>query len=101
MTRRLGHVRYHREEDGRPSVIELALSRDLFLPGNEVHLRDTLLHEMAHIEAWLEHEHGGHGPVWKRIAQRVGCEPRASTTRPLARRARPGTTVEHVPPTLL
>lgn len=78
MTRRLGHVRYYRDEDGTRSVVELALSRRLFVSGDAEQLRDTFLHEMAHVEAWLEHGHGGHGPIWKQIARRVGCEPRAS-----------------------
>ncbi|HEX7051958.1 MAG TPA: SprT-like domain-containing protein [Longimicrobiales bacterium] len=83
MSRRLGHVRYHRDSAGARTVIELALNADLVLDGNETVLRDTLLHEMAHIEAWLEHGEGGHGAVWRRIALRVGCEPRACMQRAL------------------
>lgn len=86
MTRRLGHVRWHRRADGTRTVVELALNPDLFLAGNEAQLRDTLLHEMAHVEAWLEHGSAGHGAVWKRIARRVGCEPRACTRAPVRRR---------------
>lgn len=88
MTRRLGHVRWHRRVDGRRVVVELALNPDLFLPGNEAQLRDTLLHEMAHVEAWLEHGSAGHDAVWRRIARRVGCEPRACTRARIRRRAR-------------
>ncbi|HEX7118596.1 MAG TPA: SprT family zinc-dependent metalloprotease [Longimicrobiales bacterium] len=88
MTRRLGHVRWHRREDGTRVVVELALNPDLMLDGNEAQLRDTLLHEMAHVEAWLEHGHPGHGAPWKRIARRVGCEPRACTRAVLRRRRR-------------
>jgi len=86
MTRRLGHVRWHRGADGTRTVVELALNPDLFLAGNEAQLRDTLLHEMAHVEAWLEHGSSGHDAVWKRIARRVGCEPRACTRAPVRRR---------------
>lgn len=85
MTRRLGHMRYHREADGTRRVIELAFNRELFRPGDEAVLRDTLLHEMAHVEAWLEHGHAGHGAIWKRIAKRVGAVPRAVA--PAARRS--------------
>lgn len=81
MTRRLGHMRYHRESDGTRRVIELAFNRDLFRPGNEALLRDTILHEMAHVEAWLEHGHAGHGAIWKRIARRVGAVPMARKAR--------------------
>lgn len=90
MRRRLGHVRCHRTEDGRRVVVELAINALLFDAGNEAVFRETLLHEMAHVEAWLVHGHRGHGAIWKRIAQRVGCEPRACTkialSRPRARR---------------
>lgn len=79
MRRRLGHIRYYREADGRRTVIELALNIDLMLEGSERQLRDTLLHEMAHVEAWLVHGHRGHGAPWRRIARRLGCEPRACT----------------------
>src|SRR5690606_14322713 len=88
MTRRLGHVRWHRRADGTRIVVELALNPDLFLVGNEAQLRDTLLHEMAHVEAWLEHGSAGHDAVWRRIARRVGCEPRACTRARIRRRAR-------------
>ncbi len=64
---------------GRPhrAVEEIAISADLLRPANRALLEDTMLHEMAHAEAWLEHGHRGHGPVWRRIARRVGCRPRA------------------------
>lgn len=79
MRRRLGHIRYDRGADGERVVIELALNIDLMLEGSERQLRDTLLHEMAHVEAWLTHGHRGHGAPWRRIARRLGCEPRACT----------------------
>lgn len=85
MRRRLGHVRCHRTEDGRRVVVELAMNASLFDEGNEAAFRETLLHEMAHVEAWLVHGHRGHGAIWKRIALRVGCEPRACTRIELAR----------------
>src|SRR5690606_14868616 len=53
MSRRFGHVSYARTTRGDRKVAELALNIDLLLPGNERALLDTLLHEMAHIEAWL------------------------------------------------
>jgi hypothetical protein len=78
MTRTLGTIRYARPADGTPRrVEEIAISADLVRPGNEGALEDTLLHEMAHAEAWLVHGHRGHGRVWRRIAERVGCRPRA------------------------
>lgn len=95
MTRALGTVRYGDGSDspagvdpgagsggGPPTgsgrwVMELAISADLLRPANRAALRDTMLHEMAHAEAWLRHGHKGHGRPWRRIAERVGCRPRA------------------------
>ncbi len=98
MTRRLGHVRYHRRADGERVVIELALNPDLMLEGNETELAATLLHEMAHVEAWLAHGHRLHGASWKRIARRVGCEPRACTHSAVRRRTRGAPPPTRVPP---
>lgn len=76
MTRSLGTISYGgRGEDRR--VREIAISADLLAPANRAVLEDTLLHEMAHAEAWLRHGHRGHGSVWRTIAHRVGCTPRA------------------------
>lgn len=87
MTRALGTISYV-ETDGRRVVRDIAISADLLLPGNVEVLRDTLLHEMAHAEAWLRHGHRGHGKVWRRIAERVGCVPTALTRAPVRRRGR-------------
>lgn len=87
MTRSLGTISYEVEAHGR-GVRGIAISDDLLLAGNEEFLVDTLLHEMAHAEAWLDHGHRGHGAVWRRIAERVGCSPRARTCEPVRRRRR-------------
>lgn len=79
MTRRLGHVRYVHATEEERAVVEIAISADLLDRRNRSQLQDTLLHEMAHVEAWLDHGHSGHGRIWRRIAERVGCEPRACT----------------------
>ncbi|HEX6309968.1 MAG TPA: SprT family zinc-dependent metalloprotease [Longimicrobiales bacterium] len=86
MSRRFGHVSYARTTRGDRKVAELALNIDLLLPGNERALLDTLLHEMAHIEAWLAHGHREHGRIWRGIATRVGCEAKACTQMRLRRR---------------
>lgn len=86
MSRRFGHVSYARTVGGERRVAELALNIDLLLPGNERALIDTLLHEMAHIEAWLLHGHRDHGRIWRDVARRVGCEPKACTHMRLRRR---------------
>lgn len=103
MTRSLGTIRYgppnghdpvnaHEpaaEKEGAPrTILEIAISADLLLPANHGHLRDTLLHEMAHAEAWLLHGHRGHGRPWRRIAERVGCTPRATCRSSIVRRHR-------------
>jgi hypothetical protein len=86
MSRRFGHVSYARTTQGDRKVAELALNIDLLLPGNERALLDTLLHEMAHIEAWLVHGHRERGRIWREAARRVGCEPKACTHMRLKRR---------------
>jgi hypothetical protein len=95
MSRRFGHIHYTRR-DGQRSVAEIALNIDLFLRGNERHLEETLLHEMAHAEAWLVHGHRGHGGVWRTIARRVACEDRACS-RVRIRRRLDGARVTDVP----
>lgn len=87
MSRRFGHIHYTRRA-GQRAVAEIALNVDLFLRGNERHLEETLLHEMAHAEAWLLHGDRGHGPVWRAIARRVGCEARACSRVRIRRRVR-------------
>jgi hypothetical protein len=77
MARRFGHVEYRRTRGTAREIGELAINIDLLIGGNERHLLDTLLHEMAHVEAWVVHGQRGHGPRWRTIAQRVGCEVRA------------------------
>lgn len=98
MTRTLGTVRYggggvaasggpggrarrearaHGKAPNGRTVTEIAISADLLRPSNRSLLEDTMLHEMAHAEAWLRHGHRGHGRAWKAIARRVGCRPRA------------------------
>jgi hypothetical protein len=96
MSRRFGHVSYARTAQGERKVAELALNIDLLLPGNERALLDTLLHEMAHVEAWLVHGHREHGGTWRAVARRVGCEARACTNMRLRRRRDAGP-VTHVP----
>lgn len=95
MSRRFGHIHYARRS-GQRVIVEIALNVDLFIRGNERHLEETLLHEMAHAEAWLEHAHRGHGPIWRAIALRVGCEPRACSRVRIRRRQR-GSRVTDVP----
>ena len=95
MSRRFGHIHYTRRA-GQRAVAEIALNVDLFLRGNERHLEETLLHEMAHAEAWLAHGDRGHGPVWRTIARRVGCEARACSRVRIRRRVR-GSRVTDVP----
>jgi hypothetical protein len=96
MSRRFGHVSYARTQGGDRKVAELALNIDLLLPGNEKALVDTLLHEMAHVEAWLVHGHREHGRIWREVARRVGCEARACTHMRLRKR-KGGDVVTHVP----
>jgi hypothetical protein len=95
MVRRFGHVEYRRRNDAR-AIAEIALNIDLLLEGNERPLLDTMLHEMAHIEAWVVRGHRGHGLPWQRVAERVGCEVN-SHSHVRIRRRRNGTEVTRVP----
>ena len=97
MASRFGHMRYHTMNDGTRIVLEIGINQNLFAQGREVDLLDTLLHEMTHVEAWLSYGHRAHGAQWKRIARRVGCEPRACSTKALRRRRRDAGPLTHVP----
>jgi SprT-like family protein len=97
MASRFGHMRYHVTRSGERMVLEVAINHDLFMPGNESNLLDTLLHEMTHIEAWLLHAHRGHGAAWKNVARRVGCEPLACSGRIIRRRRRNGAVLVATP----
>jgi predicted SprT family Zn-dependent metalloprotease len=62
--RSLGLCRYHERR------IELSIH---FVRANEpCHVRETILHEIAHA---LAGEKAGHGPLWKATCLRVGCKP--------------------------
>jgi hypothetical protein len=94
MSRRLGQISYAGKE--RRTVREIALNVDLMLERNEQALVDTLLHEMAHAEAWITQSQRGHGAIWRAIAKRVGCEARACSAMCIRKR-RKGTDLTHVP----
>lgn len=94
MSRSLGTIRYGPAGGATAApaasrtVQEIAIASDLLLPANRGSLEDTLLHEMAHAEAWLRHGHRGHGRLWRRVAERVGCTPRATCRSPIVRTSR-------------
>lgn len=97
MSRRFGHVYYATARNGARMIEEVALNVDLMMEGNEAHLLDTLLHEMAHIEAWVAHGHKDHGEPWRRIAERVGCEAKACSLVRIRRRRGARTPITRVP----
>lgn len=97
MSRRFGHVYYGTGRRGVRLIEEIALNVDLMMEGNEAHLLDTLLHEMAHAEAWLLHGHREHGDAWRIVAERVGCEPKACSMVRIRRRRDASTPVTRVP----
>lgn len=58
----------------------IELSRDFAVAhGLDEHVKDTILHEVAHA---LTPGHG-HDKVWKRVARRLGATPRATNKAPL------------------
>jgi hypothetical protein len=97
MSRRFGHIQYGHSRGKERSVAEIALNVDLLLAGNEAALVETLLHEMAHAEAYLLHGHRGHGRIWRTVARRVGCEARALTHVRIRRRKRGDSPTQRVP----
>lgn len=67
---RLG--RQYRHANGAALGGTIMLSRPLVSLNDETHVRDTILHEIAHA---LVGPHHGHGRVWKAMAARVGARP--------------------------
>jgi hypothetical protein len=85
-------------QDRRAGGIVMSLA--LALPGNPAVYRDTLLHEMAHAEAWLIDGDGGHGGAWQRVARRVGARVVKCGRTRLPERPVAGVSVRDVPPVL-
>jgi len=52
----------------------ISLSRHLTRLNDEPHVRDTILHEIAHAKAGYR---AAHGPKWREIARSIGCRPKA------------------------
>ncbi|MBX9670071.1 MAG: SprT-like domain-containing protein [Candidatus Obscuribacterales bacterium] len=52
----------------------IELSRAYVFKNDESHVRDTILHEIAHALVGAEH---GHDEVWKEMCVRLGCNPKA------------------------
>ena len=50
----------------------IALSGHYVQMNDEAHIRDTILHEIAHA---LAGERAGHGPAWKAVCRRIGADP--------------------------
>ncbi|GIG28286.1 SprT-like domain-containing protein [Cellulomonas marina] len=58
----------------------ISLSRPVTLQLDEAHVRDTVLHEIAHALVGPRHAHDA---VWKATAQRIGATPRARMREPI------------------
>lgn len=98
MTSSLGHMLPGVDGEGRPRVVEIALSSDLMLVGNGPERVDTLLHEMAHVADYLVDGNRGHGASWKRWARSAGCRAQTLFDRVVARRLDRREAVTRVPP---
>jgi hypothetical protein len=96
MTSTLGNCRMVRTSAGR-RVIDIGMNPSLLLAGNEAHLRDTLVHEMAHAAAWITRGDGGHGAAWKEIAVAAGCDPRSRCRASPRVRRRAGERIDRCP----
>ena len=97
MTASLGHMVPGWSRRRGRFVREVALNVDLLLPGNGAERMDTLIHEMAHVAAYLFDGHAGHGEPWRSWARRAGCRVEVRYDRPIVRRRR-GESVTRVPP---
>jgi hypothetical protein len=96
--RTLGWVIPEKREDGTRAIRELVLAAELMLERNDALRLDTMIHEMAHVAAWIRDGDPGHGRAWKRWARKAGCEPRRCTAEPIARRRNRGVPITRVPP---
>ena len=55
---------------------KIVLSKPIVLENEEIEIRNTILHEIAHA---LAGPHAGHGPMWKLQAIALGARPEACT----------------------
>lgn len=97
MKSRLGQM-VPSQKDGVRQVVEIALNVDLMLEGNGRERTDTMVHEMAHVAAWLFDGGVDHGPSWRKWARHAGCRATASAPGPIRRRAAGIRQVTRVPP---
>jgi len=58
----------------KESKRRIELSSHYVFQNTEAHVKDTILHEIAHALVGVEH---GHNEIWKRMCRRVGCLPKA------------------------
>lgn len=63
---------------------QISLSRQLVELNSEGEVRDTILHEIAHV---LAPRGAGHGPAWKSLALSIGCNAQRCYGREVARPA--------------
>lgn len=94
----LGHMLPGEHASGRRTVLEIALSADLMLPGNGAERVDTLLHEMAHAADYLFDGNRDHGPSWREWARHAGCRAERLYEKPVRRRRNRRSRVTRVPP---
>ncbi len=69
--RQLGSAHVRRLRKGR-QIKTIRLSRHLVQLNSEAEVRDTILHEIAHAIAGIEH---GHDATWKAVCVRIGATP--------------------------
>ena len=56
----------------RTGRMQIRVSRRI---DDEVQMRETLRHELAHQAAWQRYGDLTHGPLWQTMASYLGCEP--------------------------
>jgi predicted SprT family Zn-dependent metalloprotease len=76
--RMLGCVRATRNRiTGEVTIKSLELSREFVRNNDEAAVRDTILHEIAHVLAGPQAKHG---PAWQAQCIRLGCRPKQYAT---------------------
>lgn len=84
--------------DGQRKIGEIALHMDLMREENDAERLDTMLHEMAHVAAWIFDGDRGHGRHWKRWARRAGCSAERCAQERITKREDRRMRVTRVPP---
>ena len=78
--RYLGQVRHSiKKSTGEVTWMEMVFSDSLFIL-DESEIRDTILHELAHVVDIIVRGETNHDPFWQTIAKTLGARPKANAS---------------------